>query len=1114
MAKDLKFTISAGVERAEQEVRKLQATGQQVASILERDFEQLGARSTVAIEAQRAAYVASYERIKNSGVATWQEIQAAHASMTVKVAALDATLDPVAAKFARIDEQILVMAGRGEAAVDRLSNSFQQLGIRSTASIQEERAAAVAAYQQIEASGVATWQEIQTAHAAMVARVKALDLEAQFGRGASGVKTLRQNLDDVGTSLNKLKPGVVSLVASLAAFYAGSKLWEGFRSGIKSVDDFDQAIVKTAALITTLQTGKDIASDYERAKVYAQGLNDELMRIDSRTTLNLTNLQDITEEMVKQGVVLDYTNKEQLSGFTNIANAVAVYSANGAKEAQLRQEIAALLRGEVNQNSQLASMLQRTVDGPLQKYVEQWKQSGTFVQEVGARLKGFGPAADDLAESWGAVKSSFETAMSLVLRAGFTDIVKEIAGWLGKINEYLKTHREELGGKIKEGWETAKSLISGAATVAKAVYDNFEPFAALFIGGALIGGVTRLVSLFGTLRDIVISTRAAMIGLGMVGAGTGAAVGGTAAAGAAAAGAAGTALAYGGAGVLGLGLGYAAQPLVRWADRKLYQNFGINLTGEEMNNEQGGRSREADQRWEFFQAEHANSPRNRAAGSVTIPKLNLGENQEQIKDKLELQAKELAAFKAEQEAQSSVAKDQGGIRLSILRSNYELGLVSTRAYYQAEKDAAMETAQSKVKSAAEYLRKEEDLLNLIGSKKGTSSPEYQSELAKHSKAVSEMQSAQLEFARASIDSDKETAEALHKRDETYEKLRASVLDGAGEYVESERQKQSMDDKSIDMLRLRKDAEEGVQGAVDALAIVEKRRAADLAAASVKEREAARQYTNEIAKMKDEVDALNGKDKEVIKTESDLRDGLSKEVALRDKLQVAWAAGNKTAITGLSAEIDLQQQLNQRLQDEINLRNRKGELTGAIVGYNGNTPIYADGYTKQQAATGYVSNSQLLGNAGTTVSYSGSSPFVSLNSPSPFALDGQRASGGSVSPYGTYLVGELGPEIIKMGSQGGNVLSNSDLQKQIDLTRVLAGEQRRLASMQQYANSIRRDNSYLPSPSVGTSSNQPAVTPVAITVNILGGGTTQATAKELARQVVTEINELNRRKRAA
>jgi hypothetical protein len=56
-------------------------------------------------------------------------------------------------------------------------------------------------------------------------------------------------------------------------------------------------------------------------------------------------------------------------------------------EAQVRQETAALMRGEVNIQSQLASMLQRTVEGPLDQWVQKHKQSNDLIAAIGEKLK-------------------------------------------------------------------------------------------------------------------------------------------------------------------------------------------------------------------------------------------------------------------------------------------------------------------------------------------------------------------------------------------------------------------------------------------------------------------------------------------------------------------------------------------------------------------------------------------------------------------------------------------------------------------------------------------------------------------------------------------------------
>ena len=42
--------------------------------------------------------------------------------------------------------------------------------------------------------------------------------------------------------------------------------------------------------------------------------------------------------------------------------------------------------------------------------------------------------------------------------------------------------------------------------------------------------------------------------------------------------------------------------------------------------------------------------------------------------------------------------------------------------------------------------------------------------------------------------------------------------------------------------------------------------------------------------------------------------------------------------------------------------------------------------------------------------------------------GKRERGGPVSAGGAFLVGERGPELLQMGSKGGNIIPNSELGK--------------------------------------------------------------------------------------
>lgn len=99
MAKDVKFLISANVDRAEAAIRELQRTGNDVSDRLGSSFDTLGIRSSASAEKQRAAYVSAFEKIKASGVASAADIEKAHAAMNSKLADLDK--DPGLQKIGR-----------------------------------------------------------------------------------------------------------------------------------------------------------------------------------------------------------------------------------------------------------------------------------------------------------------------------------------------------------------------------------------------------------------------------------------------------------------------------------------------------------------------------------------------------------------------------------------------------------------------------------------------------------------------------------------------------------------------------------------------------------------------------------------------------------------------------------------------------------------------------------------------------------------------------------------------------------------------------------------------------------------------------------------------------
>lgn len=890
------------------------------------------------------------------------------------------------------------MQAKGEDVSKYLGAAFYQLGIKSEASFEKQKQSAIASYEMIKASGTATWKDLQNAHAAMSAKIAALDKTNNFQESSKGAKSLNDHIGALDSSVARLTGRFTTLATGVAAYYVGGKLWEGFKAGIEAVDDFQMSVVQTAATITSMQGGSDIAGNYKRAKEYAEGLQTTLMAIDANTSLNLTNLQTITFEMSKQGVLLDYNNAAQVDSFTRVANAVAVYSKNGANEIQVRQEIGALLRGEVDLNSQLASMVQKTVDGPLDKQVEKWKQSGTLLEELGKRLGGFGEATKDISTMWSSVKSSFETALNVVLKGGFTDVVKDISEWLGKINVYLKEHKDEIAGDIKKGWEELKGFMSTAAGIAKTMYDNFEPFAAFFIGGALLKGISSAVGMMRTMLEVATAARAVMLTTGMItgGVGMAAAAGGTAAAAGGAVAGGGVMAAIGG-GLLGtfgaigagVGLGYAAQPLMRWADKKLYQNTGMNLTGEAMYNEAQGREAEADKN---LAAAMARKAQREGKGGAAIPVINNQDSQAQIAEKLQLQEKELAAFKASQDQKTAYAKAAAGIELADLKQFYADGRITTKEYLEEETRIALAESEARYDNALEYYNKEVDLLNTILEKKGAASKEYQEELAKNSKAEADVDMAEAALKTTKITEETKLQDAARSTGQVYAKLLAQSQEEAGEYVKAAETKIEAEKKTAEFKRMSSESQ----------ALKEKEFSRQRTEASNKELDEIKRYAEATRELQSELDVLTGKDQSLVTVERELYDSRVKMGQLVRSLAAAEASQAQNAINGLQAQISLQQQLMDKKAQAKQFQEDVGVLTGAIVGYDNGRPIYAKDATAGQYS--YQSAQAAADNAVSAGSL-GSSGFInpnifpsSLNAP----FFGPMATGTNRMPADGYI----------------------------------------------------------------------------------------------------------------
>ena len=242
----------------------------------------------------------------------------------------------------------------------------------------------------------------------------------------------------------------------------------------KNVEEFNFSVVKAAALLgsfqETAQTPEGIAEGYKKAKDYAEALVWQLETLAPLTIASGKEMTLIAEEMFKQRVVLDTSNKEALTGFVNIANAASVVSQTANKEVQLRQEVRALMLGQLNMYSQLALQVDSMVGGTLRKKLEIWRAEGTVIQNIGKLLKGYEAASNDIQGTWMAISALMKTISDRTLRVGFSDAYTAINAQLRAMLANIMEQGPAISGGVYKAWAIVANIL---ATI-KPILENLK----------------------------------------------------------------------------------------------------------------------------------------------------------------------------------------------------------------------------------------------------------------------------------------------------------------------------------------------------------------------------------------------------------------------------------------------------------------------------------------------------------------------------------------------------------------------------------------------------------------------------------------------------------------
>lgn len=252
----------------------------------------------------------------------------------------------------------------------------------------------------------------------------------------------------IGLIFNGLKAGVVVFSQlSLAALGLGAQITRTLTPAFVAVEDWNLKVIRSASILASIyaNSGDDISKTYQQAHAYAEALQTTLIKINKNTLANVAQMNLVNLELNKQGIQVDTNNEKSIKGFETLTNAIAVMTAGMQNQnMQFGQEIRAVLEGNIRQGSTLALFLKQKLGPETKKIIEEWKRSGTFLENISLHLKGFNAASHLIQRTWTSIFSTFMSYGEYIAAKAFTPLYDFVIDIGLALNKYIANNLDNI----------------------------------------------------------------------------------------------------------------------------------------------------------------------------------------------------------------------------------------------------------------------------------------------------------------------------------------------------------------------------------------------------------------------------------------------------------------------------------------------------------------------------------------------------------------------------------------------------------------------------------------------------------------------------------------------
>jgi hypothetical protein len=462
---------------------------------LQRGFMNLGVTSDKVYDLMAEKARVSYERINQSANASIAERTRAHAAYSQKIQAIDNQRNAV--QIAKEAEWLAVAQKASEAAVvlrekENLANQqfwmakmaydkkaaaesvaaqataqqqIRSMGLLQIAAIKEDADRTLAIKNKAKEAELANYATLGMKSTAsineQIANVKraATAQQAIVGKSsedwirierAKNAKLIELNKEMTGAHEMSMASMTRAVLRVYAAYYVLSNaikfLLQPLQKGFMAVEELTTSIASMAAMVVSFSErakGVSMAEQWKQALEYSQQLIPVLEKVAARTLLSSQETTALANAFARSGVFLQANNKEQMEGFVRLSNALPLMTKGQEIMRQINTEIRALMTGTNTPGSMLIKTLE-AIDPLIEKNLKIWREQNTIMENIGKLLEGFGPATEILEMQWQAVKTTLDTTVTQILRAGMLGAYGELILSAKDLDKYLNENKDSL----------------------------------------------------------------------------------------------------------------------------------------------------------------------------------------------------------------------------------------------------------------------------------------------------------------------------------------------------------------------------------------------------------------------------------------------------------------------------------------------------------------------------------------------------------------------------------------------------------------------------------------------------------------------------------------------